>query len=662
MMTKRTITFTIRGLVSYTLLHTAICACSQVPQTLNIVNGTKIEPGFEMGVDSSDNRTHWVEQDSGCFRMAYPAGQSWGAVWVSFGPSVSPPRPGKDLSSYSSLSVIVAGEPGKSLQIGIKDRLQPDDGSEAKLTLLLGAEPRSYAIPLKSFAPADLTSLYVVAEFVFSGPEPVNAWFCGLRYSTESTSPVHGVLKGARVQGSAAAGVQAAVFLDEVKKGDMDEVKALVRTDRRLVSSETDDGTTPLSLAAIYGYNEIAKFLFDNGADVNTPDKLGRTPLHDAAMFDHNDIIELLLTHKADVNALDRDGRPAMFFAIDEEDIEVVRQLIGKGANVNLQDQDGEGPLFWAVNEGRNDIAELLLAHKADINAKDNDGKTLLHWAAEKGLENIATFLLDHKADVNAKDKDGNSPLHYAVRGGSQGVSELLKKHGGLDTATPKTRFYEAIGDGNLGAVKALSSDHPELLFSADDLGQTPLHWAAGSGQQEVAEFLLAHNANINAKTKRGRTPLHFAALNNHRDVAKLLLANKADLDARADDGATPLSDAANEGNEDLVEFLVTQRADVNARDENGRTPLFAAVWSQKAAVVRRMILAKSDVNVKANDGNTPLHAAAVYGDADVVELLLDYGAAINVKNNDGETPLHVAERNDNIAVADLLRQHGGQE
>ena len=158
-MTKRTDSFAIRCLVLCALLRTAICAWPQVPQTLNIVNGAKIAPGFEMGVNSSENRTSWVKQDSGCFKMAYPASQSWGAVWISFGPSVNPPRPGTDLSSYSSLSVIVAGEPGKSLQIGIKDRGQPDNGTETKFNLPLGAEPRSYAIPLKSFAPTDLTSL-----------------------------------------------------------------------------------------------------------------------------------------------------------------------------------------------------------------------------------------------------------------------------------------------------------------------------------------------------------------------------------------------------------------------------------------------------------------------------------------------------------------------
>jgi ankyrin repeat protein len=42
--------------------------------------------------------------------------------------------------------------------------------------------------------------------------------------------------------------------------------------------------------------------------------------------------------------------------------------------------------------------------------------------------------------------------------------------------------------------------------------GVTPIHVAAGSGQAEVAELLLAKKANVNARDKMDRTPLHFAS------------------------------------------------------------------------------------------------------------------------------------------------------
>jgi ankyrin repeat protein len=62
------------------------------------------------------------------------------------------------------------------------------------------------------------------------------------------------------------------------------------------------------------------------------------------------------------------------------------------------------------------------------------------------------------------------------------------------------------------------------LVSSKDDnYGQTPLHLAAGMGHKDVAEVLLAGNAEVNAKSDIGRTPLHLAAVFDHKDVAEVL-------------------------------------------------------------------------------------------------------------------------------------------
>jgi ankyrin repeat protein len=50
------------------------------------------------------------------------------------------------------------------------------------------------------------------------------------------------------------------------------------------------------------------------------------------------------------------------------------------------------------------------------------------------------------------------------------------------------------------------------------------LHDAAGEGHKDVAELLLAHNADINAKNNKGNTPLREAAIGGHMDVVAFLL------------------------------------------------------------------------------------------------------------------------------------------
>ena len=73
--------------------------------------------------------------------------------------------------------------------------------------------------------------------------------------------------------------------------------------------------------------------------------------------------------------------------------------------------------------------------------------------------------------------------------------------------------------------------------------GCTPLHFAAAAGHSDVAELLIAKNAEIDAKlTAIGAerfnfTPLHFASIMGQSRVAEVLVAGGAKVDARAMQG-----------------------------------------------------------------------------------------------------------------------------
>jgi exo-beta-1,3-glucanase (GH17 family) len=139
---------------------------------------------YDMGVDSSGQRRDWLETSEGAMEMAYPAGQSWGAVFITVGSPVDPPRPWKDFSPFRTLSVELRGKSGnESVEIGIKDSSDPDDGSETKtLVSQLSTEWETYEFPLSSFNTADLEKLYVVTEFVFAGSTAQTVYFRNVRY------------------------------------------------------------------------------------------------------------------------------------------------------------------------------------------------------------------------------------------------------------------------------------------------------------------------------------------------------------------------------------------------------------------------------------------------------------------------------------------------
>jgi ankyrin repeat protein len=83
--------------------------------------------------------------------------------------------------------------------------------------------------------------------------------------------------------------------------------------------------------------------------------------------------------------------------------------------------------------------------------------------------------------------------------------------------------IHDAAKSGDLVKVKALLKGNPDLVFSKDNDGRTPLHWAAAGARKDVVELLLVNQAEVNAKNKEGWTPLHWAALQGQKDMAELL-------------------------------------------------------------------------------------------------------------------------------------------
>jgi exo-beta-1,3-glucanase (GH17 family) len=145
---------------------------------------------LDMGVDTSRGRTDWLATPRDSLRMSYPAGQTWGAVFITVGTPRPRPRPSMDFSGFRTLSLELKGERGgEAVEVGIKDSSEPDDGREKKRRIGdLGTEYRTYDIPLSEFGtprmvyPDDLSELYVVVEFVFSGARAQTVYARNIRY------------------------------------------------------------------------------------------------------------------------------------------------------------------------------------------------------------------------------------------------------------------------------------------------------------------------------------------------------------------------------------------------------------------------------------------------------------------------------------------------
>jgi hypothetical protein len=68
-------------------------------------------------------------------------------------------------------------------------------------------------------------------------------------------------------------------LIEAVKRGDVENVTALVHSHPELINERDDFGATALHHAAFGGHRAVARFLVQNGAEINAPDaEFGATP------------------------------------------------------------------------------------------------------------------------------------------------------------------------------------------------------------------------------------------------------------------------------------------------------------------------------------------------------------------------------------------------
>jgi ankyrin repeat protein len=137
------------------------------------------------------------------------------------------------------------------------------------------------------------------------------------------------------------------------------------------------------------------------------------------------------------------------------------------------------------------------------------------------------------------------------------------------------------------GAMRVLQTllDHPGIQLDAPALnGNTALMMAAYKRNRAAAEALVARGAAVN---RPGWTPLHYAAASGDEDVARLLIKRGAKVDAvspPASGSYTPLMMAAREGHPDMVAFLTEQGANPKLTNSEGLT---AAQIAERAKASR---------------------------------------------------------------------------
>jgi ankyrin repeat protein len=204
--------------------------------------------------------------------------------------------------------------------------------------------------------------------------------------------------------------------------------------------------------------------------------------------------------------------------------------------------------------------------------------------------------------------------VRLVVAGDVEQVSRRLAAHSALATMAADT------GATRQGPSTFFFTNIAHYLYQGD----TALHMAAAAFRRAVAEFLVAHGADVHARNRRGAQPLHYAAD-----------ANRFEPDAQAE----------------TVAYLLSVGADPNALNKDGVAPLHRAVRTRSLAAVHALLDGGANPRLPNKAGSTPLHLAvqttgrggtgstlAREQQAAIVRLLLERGARVTDRDTHGKT------------------------
>ena len=118
----------------------------------------------------------------------------------------------------------------------------------------------------------------------------------------------------------------------------------------------------------------------------------------------------------------------------------------------------------------------------------------------------IVKILLEHGASVHAKDDFGHTPLQDACESGNLEIVQTLIQH---------------------------NADVDGISENADGQHFTPLMIAAGYGFSEIAKELLKYGADVNFSNSYGNS-LHLTTKYGHSEIVKILLKNRCNANVRA--------------------------------------------------------------------------------------------------------------------------------
>lgn len=265
-------------------------------------------------------------------------------------------------------------------------------------------------------------------------------------------------------------------------------------------------------------------------------------------------------------------------------------------------------------------IISILLC----LNACDNSQiETSLSSDAAKSMLKLKGYDFDEKSFFQAVKNDDIAALKAFF---DAGINPNARNEGG------ETALTFAVAHSEMKTIKTLAEKAD--INAQDNLGQSPLHLALSTNKEDVFDFLLGKNADVNVGGAKGtltnQTVLYLAVTRGREDLVQKLLERGANPNIADSEGGIALAEACIGAsvNPEIVKMLVDKGADINKQEKNGAPPLIYiasntdATGDRRQAIVKILLGAGANKFVKDKTGKTALDWAKKSGNKDVLEMV----------------------------------------
>jgi ankyrin repeat protein len=184
------------------------------------------------------------------------------------------------------------------------------------------------------------------------------------------------------------------------------------------------------------------------------------------------------------------------------------------------------------------------------------------------------------------------------------------------------------VKSGSIGQLQTYLSSPGVDINDRPGIDEALLDYAAEQNQAQIAQYLIAHGARVDAVQTQGRnagfTALHRAAIADATEVAELLLAHGAEVNVHGPLGVTPLILAASNGSRRTAEVLLNHGADISIPTGHRETALSEATAHGHTDIVQLLL-----IHVPMPTTNS-MNTVAARGDLDALRLMLMHDGLVH--------------------------------